>query len=286
MSGLNVSWKAIRATVHAPIGGRENRGSSIGKPPTRIFVLGARTESALPPDVWGQLSHLFPSAIFQIYFIGPQVALPKTAASKGPHEPDSEAEAPPLTSDSKAARVYEPPIPKYVGSSMSRRRLRALTVSSGIPSYTLPHSPSISLTALRSKYTQQIHDELGPFDPYTDLFIFYAPGFGFPSPTSPNTLQISAPGEWGGVLPMLFSTRCPIIITAFSPADAERDVKALDGAEGVAGEFDWIVTPGKNEFGSEKWEVADFDPRIMVKLNWGVWGIRGKSKEVRQRRLW
>lgn len=280
--------KALRATIHSPLGGRETRGGSIGKPPTRIFVLGARSESALPPDVWSQLCYLFPSAIFQIYFIGPQVALPKAAVkdSQSFESLAAEPETPSLTSDSKATKVYQPPIPTYVGSSMSKRRLRSLTVSSGIPSYTLPHSPCLSLTALRSKYTQQIHDELGPFDPYTDLFVLYAPGFGFPSPTSPKMLQISAPGEWGGVLPMLFSTRCPIIVTAFSPADAERDVRALDGAEGVAGEFDWIITPGKNEFGSEKWEVADFDLRIMVKLNWGVWGIRGKTKEVQKRRLW
>ncbi|KAF8580908.1 hypothetical protein K439DRAFT_1414934 [Ramaria rubella] len=281
------SLAALRTTVHVPIGGRDTRGGSIGKPPTRIFVLGARTESALPPHVWGQLCYLFPSAIFQIYFIGPQVALPTSAApSQRSSKNKAEEGLPPQASDSKAAKIYEPPIPTYVGSSASKRRLRALTVSSGIPSYTLPHTPFLSLTALRSNYTQQIHDELGPFDPYTDLFILYSPGFGFPSPTTPNTLQISAPGEWGGVLPMLFSTRCPIFVASFSPADVQRDVRALDGAQGVAGEFDWIITPGKNEFSSEKWEVAEFDLRIMVKLNWGIWGIRGKSREVRERRFW
>lgn len=60
----------------------------------------------------------------------------------------------------------------------------------------------------------------------------------------------------------------------------ERDVRSLEGAPGVAGEFDWVLTPGVNPFGSEKWEVADFDPRVMVKVNWGIWGIRGKRREV------
>lgn len=60
----------------------------------------------------------------------------------------------------------------------------------------------------------------------------------------------------------------------------ERDVRSLEGALGVAGEFDWVLTPGVNPFGSEKWEVADFDPRVMVKVNWGIWGIRGKRREV------
>lgn len=81
---------------------------------------------------------------------------------------------------------------------------------------------------------------------------------------------------------MLLSTHCPIFVTGFSPADVERDVMSLDSAVDVAGEFDWVITPGKNEFGSEKWEVAEFDVRVMVKLNWGIWGIRGKTKEVRK----
>ncbi|KAF8522219.1 zinc-finger of mitochondrial splicing suppressor 51-domain-containing protein [Hysterangium stoloniferum] len=276
------SLAALRTTVHVPVGGPETPHGAIGRPPTRIFVLGARAESALPPHVWSQLCYLFPSAIFQIYFIGPQVALPKEATrSTESADTEEDKEVSYQTSDSKAAQIYEPPTPTYIGSQSSRRRLRALTVSSGIPSYTLPHTPFMNLTALRSSYTEAIHEELGPFDPYTDLFVLYSPGLGFPSPTTPNTLQISAPKEWGGVIPMLLSTRCPIFLTAFSPADIERDVRAMEETEGIAGEFEWIITPGKNEFGSEKWEVADFDLRVMVKLNWAVWAVRGKTREVR-----
>lgn len=128
----------------------------------------------------------------------------------------------------------------------------------------------------------------GTFDPYNDLFFFFSPGFGFPSPesVSPTTgeplLQLESPTEWGGVLPSLLQSRCPIFVTGFSPADVERDVKALGVVEEVASEFEWVITPGANAFGSEKWEVADFDPRVMVKTNWGVWGIRGKGREVRE----
>lgn len=83
---------------------------------------------------------------------------------------------------------------------------------------------------------------------------------------------------------MILGTKCTLFVTGFSPADMERDVKSLDEAEGVRNEFDWVLTPGVNPFGSEKWEVADFDPRVMVKVNWGVWGIRGKRREVDQLR--
>lgn len=278
------SQPALRTTLHAPLGGPETSQSSISKPPTRIFVLGARSESALPPHVWAQLCYLFPAAIFQIYFIGPQVALPKEAVSEQDGTGNEAEEPMEPNEDTKAAKVYEMPTPHYIGSSSTKRRMRALTVSSGIPSYTLPHSPHLTLTALRSQYTKAIHDELGPFDPYTDLFILYAPGFGFPSATTPNTLQLSSTSEWGGVLPMLLSTRCPILLTAFSPADLKRDIQAVEQTESM--EFDWIITPGKNEFGSEKWEVADFDLRVMVKVNWAVWGIRGKTREIREQRSW
>ena len=129
------------------------------------------------------------------------------------------------------------------------------------------------------------------FDPYTDLFFMFSPGFGFPSPTSVSDvtgeplLQIESPSEWGPVLPLLLATKCPIFVTGFSPTDVERDVKSMSLARGVAGEFDWVITPGENAFGSEKWEVADFDPRVMVKTNWGVWGIRGKRRDIRERTI-
>lgn len=138
-----------------------------------------------------------------------------------------------------------------------------------------------------SEVHAQFQDTL---DPYNDLFFLFSPGFGFPSPdsvsesTSEPLLQITSPTEWGPVVPSLLATKCPIFVTGFSPADVERDVRSLSTAPDVAGEFDWVITPGPNAFGSEKWEVADFDPRVMVKTNWGVWGIRGKSREVRERR--
>lgn len=81
---------------------------------------------------------------------------------------------------------------------------------------------------------------------------------------------------------MILETKCPLFVTGFSPTDVERDVRALDGVEGVSGEFDWVLTPGVNPFGSEKWDIAEFDPRVMVKTNWGIWGIKGKRRDIRE----
>ena len=126
-------------------------------------------------------------------------------------------------------------------------------------------------------------------DPYADVFFLFSPGLGFPSPsgqrnpiTNEPLLQAESQSEWGGVLPLLLQSKCPIFVTGFSPRDVERDVRALARVDGVAGEFDWVVTPGENPFGSEKWEVADFDPRVMVKTNWGIWGIRGKRRDIQE----
>ena len=181
--------------------------------------------------------------------------------------------------------VYQPPTPAPIPV---HKRTRSSVSIYGAPSYTVPYAPQISLTGIQAPYSS-IHPALSDsLDPYTDVFFFFCPGFGFPSPsgalspTGSPLLQVNSPTEWGGVLPLLLQSKCAIFVTGFSPADVERDVRALAQAEGVAGEFDWIVTPGENAFGSEKWEVADFDPRVMIKTNWGIWGIRGKRRDIKE----
>jgi len=287
----------------------------VGKPQVRVFVLGARGESSLPPHVWEQLGFLFPAANFHVLFIGPQVALPRsTPASHSPPtenpsqptSPEPEAvtaeassnkdELPSETPEAQSTQieekplyppnVYTPPTPaaipplKWTRSSLARY---------GVPSYTTPYSYQISFSGLQvANYADVHHLFEETLDPYSDVFFFFSPGFGFPSPVSKNEagepiLQISSPTEWGPVLPMLLASKCPIFVTGFSPADVERDVRSLTTAPGVADEFEWVVTPGPNPFSSEKWEVAEFDPRIMVKTNWGIWAIRGKSRDIQER---
>ena len=292
-------------TLHGPTGTPETEEASIDKPQMRIFILGARAESSLPPHVWEQLTLLFPAALFHLYFIGPQVSLPKPPATVSSHstsagshsagtspgpEAEASASAAPAKSDEEKPvylpNVYEPPTPAPISR---HRRTRSSIERYGIPSYTVPYTPQLTITGMQCNY-HEVHAQFQEtFDPYTDLFFMFSPGFGFPSPTSMSDvtgeplLQIESPTEWGPVLPLLLATKCPIFVTGFSPTDVERDIKSMSLAPGVAGEFDWVITPGENAFGSEKWEVADFDPRVMVKTNWGIWGIRGKRRDVRER---
>ncbi|KAI0720935.1 zinc-finger of mitochondrial splicing suppressor 51-domain-containing protein [Cerioporus squamosus] len=312
------SLAALRTNLHVPPGAPETPDAAVTKPQMRIFILGARAESSLPPHVWEQLCMLFPSALFHLYFIGPQVSLPKPPSelNKGPANkstssntgaPEQPAQPQEGTATSTAAsqeqptpepteekpvyvpNVYEPPTPAPIARL---KRTRSSIEQYGVPSYTVPYTPQLTITGMQANY-MDVHAQFQEtFDPYTDCFFLFSPGLGFPSPNSVNEatgeplLQVASPTEWGPVLPLLLASKCPIFVTGFSPADVERDVKSLSAAPEVAGEFDWVITPGPNAFLSEKWEVADFDPRVMVKTNWGVWGIRGKRREVRERTSW
>ncbi|CCL99340.1 uncharacterized protein FIBRA_01358 [Fibroporia radiculosa] len=303
------SLAALRTTLHVAPGAPEVEAASADKPQMRLFVLGARAESSLPPHVWEQLCLLFPAALFHLYFIGPQVSLPKPASElkkptakpqaatteiKTQPSPSSES---PTSEEQKndeekpvyVPNIYEPPTPAPIARL---KRTRESIQQYGVPSYTVPYTPQLTITGMQANYTDVHAHFQETFDPYTDCFFLFSPGFGFPSPNSTSELtgepllQIASPSEWGSVIPLLLASKCPIFVTGFSPADVERDVKSLSTAPDVAGEFDWVVTPGPNAFGSEKWEVADFDPRVMVKTNWGVWGIRGKRRDVREKSSW
>ena len=46
---------ALRSNLHVPMGSPETAIQAVDKPQMRIFILGARAESSLPPHVWEQL---------------------------------------------------------------------------------------------------------------------------------------------------------------------------------------------------------------------------------------
>lgn len=244
--------------------------------PVRIFILGARAESTLPADLWLQVAHLFPTAQFNIFFIGPEAGIPIVDGRK-------------------------------------RQYLKMETEGSkyGYPTCEFNVSPQLKLTSIQSTY-QDVHNQLGPFDPYQDVFFAFSPGLGFPDQAPENKEEgqrplVQAETSWRKPLQQILETKCGLFFTAFSPTDLARDVSAVYGTqpptagpdspseypssvrlpttptppiEGVTDEFELILTPGTNPFGSRKWEIAEWDIRVGVKTNWGIWGIRGKRYEV------
>jgi splicing suppressor protein 51 len=121
----------------------------------------------------------------------------------------------------------------------------------GVPAFTIPVSQEITLTSIQAPY-EHIHDQFGPFDPYSDAFFAFrcashsrwfarstaltpsehlfppgSPGFGFPSSIAPGQLQVNRDAEWGETLPLVLETKCPLFVTGFSPKDVERDIQAL-----------------------------------------------------------
>ncbi|EIW67496.1 hypothetical protein TREMEDRAFT_33397 [Tremella mesenterica DSM 1558] len=306
------SMAAFHSILHLPRGAiteTSPSSSSTPQPPFRIFLLGARAESTLPPDLWSQLTFLFPRSSLHIYFIGPEVGLP-------------------LLSQNSPRRKTNYDFDPDGGY--------------GVPSYTLNVNPQLKLTSLRTNY-EEVHNQFGPFDPYSDVFFAFSPGLGFPHqpspqpvveenntssetagiystpesepvPPSPQSTEIDQPLQplvqaqttWKRPLQQILGTKCALFFTAFSPLDLQRDVSALlgttppsalsgpreypdhvalptrpiDRIDKVTDEFEMVLTPGINPFGSIKWEIAEWDVRVGVKTNWGVWGIRGKRYEV------
>ncbi|TXT15967.1 hypothetical protein VHUM_00470 [Vanrija humicola] len=271
------SMAAIHSTIHSPPGTTIEGATDI-RPmaPVRIFILGARAESTLPADLWLQVVHLFPTAQFNIFFIGPEAGIP-------------------------------------IVNERKRQYLKMETEGSkyGFPTCEFNVNPQLKLTSIQATY-QDVHNQLGPFDPYQDIFFAFSPGLGFPDQAPENKEEgqrqlVQAETSWRKPLQQILETKCGLFFTAFSPTDLARDVAAVYGTqppttgpnspseypssvrlpttatppiEGVTDEFELILTPGTNPFGSRKWEIAEWDIRVGVKTNWGIWGIRGKRYEV------
>ena len=271
--------------------------------------------------MWNQISYVFPNVPIHVILIGPEAAIP----------------------------------PKHVPNPWNHPAYKERAASFPFPSRSIAVSEGLTLTIVQTTY-EKVHALFEPFDPYTDVFFAFAPGFGFPSviaveeqarlraeerederkmqeardtyyaknapseeapqvafrptevaknpaggdvpsdepapavvamrPSKNNftALQtapvVQAQREWAQAIGQLLSTRCALFVSGFSPADVERDVLAFESVEGVSGEFDWLLTPGENVFASQQWAIADFDPRVAVKANWGLWAVRGKRYDI------
>ena len=155
---------------------------------------------------------LFPSAQLHLIFIGPQVSLPKPSVSQeapqdsAPTDVRSKKEdSASLLPESKSEKpaylpnVYTPPTPLPIPRL---KRTRSSIELYGVPSYTVPYTPQLTITGLQANYADVHAQFQETFDPYCDLFFLFSPGFGFPSVSSSTDydpeplLQITSPTEW------------------------------------------------------------------------------------------
>jgi splicing suppressor protein 51 len=126
-----------------------------------MFILGARAESSLPREVWLQLTHMFPNALINLIFIGPE---------------------------SMANRDDEFPLPERTASNpfgaIVEDRL----------------GPQMKITTYVD-YFHTMHDAqyFYPYDPYFDCFMLFHPGLGHPASshewadTLPKLLETKVP---------------------------------------------------------------------------------------------
>ncbi|EED12591.1 oxysterol binding protein (Osh1), putative [Talaromyces stipitatus ATCC 10500] len=157
------SFSALRYTLHPPKQGegKDIRGLRLKAPPVRIFILGARAESSLPREVWLQLTHMFPNALINLIFIGPE---------------------------SMANRDDEFPLPERTPSNPF----------GGIVEDRL--GPQMKITTYVD-YFHTMHDAqyFYPYDPYFDCFMLFHPGLGHPASshewaeTLPKLLETKVP---------------------------------------------------------------------------------------------
>ncbi|KAK9447313.1 zinc-finger of mitochondrial splicing suppressor 51-domain-containing protein [Limtongia smithiae] len=187
--------------------------------PIRLFVLGARSESQLPFEIWAQLLFVFDKPNVQIHFIGPEALFDKK----------------------KKQYVYSPD-PVH----------QTLTPSFGVTFHT--------------DYFHIIHEsnQFVPYDPYYDVFFLFHPGLGAPE----------AMHMWEKSVPALLETKCAIVVTGFHEADSKRDWEWVN--ENFSEEMDVLMMPGKNLFGSTRWEINDMRPDDPYLVNDQIFAIRGK----------
>lgn len=109
-------------------------------------MVGARAEATLPPDVWNQLTYVFPKVPLHVVLVGPEAVVP----------------------------------PKNLPSAWNHSLYKERAVSYPFPSRSIAVSEGLTLTVIQTTY-ETVHTLFEPFDPYADVFFAFAPGFGFPS---------------------------------------------------------------------------------------------------------
>ncbi|KAJ1910526.1 translational activator for mitochondrial COX1 [Tieghemiomyces parasiticus] len=114
----------------------------------------------------------------------------------------------------------------------------------------------------------EFYHEVTPFDPYRDVFFLFSPGLAYP---------LARP-LWRPSLEVMIQTQCPIFITAYSDADRDSDVAAIEAD--YKDTFDWLMKPTDNHFKSLKADVNLLDLTEVSQANRWLYGIRGKKYEV------
>ncbi|PVU90659.1 hypothetical protein BB559_004508 [Furculomyces boomerangus] len=133
---------------------------------------------------------------------------------------------------------------------------------------TVSISSKLSLKYYKGLFHEQIWS-FAPFDPYNDIFFMFNPGIG-------HSLTHNS---WKPTIDKLLETKCPIFGTGFNENDMNNDVSILEKEHGE--QLDWLLQPRENPFASLKKDFGLNDLRVWAIANWGIYGFRGKTYEVR-----
>ncbi len=197
-----------------PPGAPETEEAAVGKPQVRIFILGAPGRIVAASACLGAAHHAFPVYPLPLIFHWPRKsrsrnrrgAQAKPEAIKNNDSP-KESAAEKTKEDEKPTylpNVYQPPTPNPIERLRhTRSSPRAIWKSRR---YTVPYTAQLTITGMQANYADVHAQFQHTLDPYSDVFFFFSPGFGFPSPDSfagngEPLLQIASPTEWGPCAP-------------------------------------------------------------------------------------
>lgn len=117
-----------------------------------------------------------------------------------------------------------------------------------------------------TKYFHELYNtgDLFPFDPYSDVFYLFHPGF-----------QTADSIYWDKALKGLLDSKCPVYLTGYHDEDISREVSWLKNHE-LYEEMDVLMNETENFFACTKLDLVDINPTETFNSNSKIFAFRGK----------
>lgn len=117
-----------------------------------------------------------------------------------------------------------------------------------------------------TKYFHELYNagDLFPFDPYSDVFYLFHPGF-----------QTADSIYWDKALKGLLESKCPIYVTGYHEQDILREMSWLKKHE-LYDEIDILSNISDNLFACTKLDLVDVNPTETFNSNCKMFAFRGK----------
>lgn len=235
--------------------GSDTASAKVGSPGgvSHVAIIGARAEATLP-DAWWQEVLCMQPGLFCLHMVGPEVYDPATRAGRESVRLDPQRQlwmhrrqglyhvlAPDLVS---SFRLSPSPSPPALSASSPGVAATPAPTASSLDPEAPSQAPDASPAALSAA-------------------VLFNPGLGHPALAE----------AWKPTLQCLQAAKVPVLWTAHSAEDRDRDVACLSGGaednESGCGDMrvEWLVAPGPNPFASRKLVVDPLNAQHVLAAN-------------------